>query len=79
MKRRFKLMNHQIEQLKEEITSKDHSLVNTLIIIKSRRRRKSEARSNGVQEKDRRCSKDASKYDADVKDRRLFSMQTRRR
>ena len=27
MKRKFKLMNHQIEQLKEEITSKDHSLV----------------------------------------------------
>lgn len=27
MKRKFKIMNHQIEQLKEEITSKDHSLV----------------------------------------------------
>lgn len=27
MKRRFKIMNHQIEQLKEEITTKDHSLV----------------------------------------------------
>ena len=27
MKRRFKIMNHQIEQLKEEITVKDHSLV----------------------------------------------------
>jgi chromosome segregation ATPase len=27
MKRRFKIMNHQIEQLKEEITLKDHSLV----------------------------------------------------
>ncbi|GMH54130.1 hypothetical protein TrRE_jg9596, partial [Triparma retinervis] len=27
MKRRFKVMNHQIEQLKDEITSKDHSLV----------------------------------------------------
>ncbi|CAK4857822.1 unnamed protein product [Aphanomyces euteiches] len=27
MKRKFKIMNHQIEQLKEEITTKDHSLV----------------------------------------------------
>ena len=27
MKRKFKIMNHQIEQLKEEITSKDHDLV----------------------------------------------------
>ena len=27
MKRRFKIMNHQIEQLKEEITAKDHALV----------------------------------------------------
>lgn len=27
MKRRFKLMNHQIEQLKDEITVMDHSLV----------------------------------------------------
>jgi len=27
MKRRFKVMNHQIEQLKDEITSKDHALV----------------------------------------------------
>ena len=27
MKRRFKIMNHHIEQLKEEITSKDHALV----------------------------------------------------
>ncbi|KAL4102380.1 hypothetical protein PRIC1_006125 [Phytophthora ramorum] len=27
MKRKFKIMNHQIEQLKEEITSKDHALV----------------------------------------------------
>ena len=27
MKRRFKIMNHQIEQLKEEITTKDHCLV----------------------------------------------------
>merc|ERR1719149_140502 len=27
MKRKFKIMNHQIEQLKEEITAKDHSLV----------------------------------------------------
>lgn len=27
MKRRFKVMNHHIEQLKEEITSKDHALV----------------------------------------------------
>jgi peptidoglycan hydrolase CwlO-like protein len=24
MKRKFKIMNHQIEQLKEEITAKDH-------------------------------------------------------
>ena len=27
MKRKFKIMNHQIEQLKEEITAKDHALV----------------------------------------------------
>lgn len=27
MKRKFKIINHQIEQLKEEITSKDHALV----------------------------------------------------
>ena len=27
MKRKFKIMNHQIEQLKEEITAKDHQLV----------------------------------------------------
>ena len=27
MKRKFKIMNHQIEQLKEEITAKDHTLV----------------------------------------------------
>jgi len=27
MKRKFKIMNHQIEQLKDEITGKDHSLV----------------------------------------------------
>lgn len=27
MKRRFKFMNHQIEQLKDEITVMDHSLV----------------------------------------------------
>ncbi len=27
MKRKFKIMNHQVEQLKEEITSKDHALV----------------------------------------------------
>jgi len=27
MKRKFKIMNHQIEQLKEEITAKDHYLV----------------------------------------------------
>ncbi|CAM9786225.1 unnamed protein product [Hapterophycus canaliculatus] len=27
MKRRFKFMNHQIEQLKDEITIMDHSLV----------------------------------------------------
>lgn len=27
MKRKFKIMNHQIEQLKEEITAKDHGLV----------------------------------------------------
>merc|ERR1719199_338651 len=26
MKRKFKIMNHQIEQLKEEITAKDHAL-----------------------------------------------------
>jgi len=27
MKRKFKIMSHQIEQLKEEITAKDHALV----------------------------------------------------
>ena len=27
MKRKFKIMNHQIEQLKEEITAKDQALV----------------------------------------------------
>jgi predicted nucleic acid-binding Zn-ribbon protein len=27
MKRKFKIMNHQIEQLKEEIQAKDHALV----------------------------------------------------
>ncbi|GBG34684.1 Cilia- and flagella-associated protein 58 [Hondaea fermentalgiana] len=27
MKRKFKIMNHQVEQLKEEITAKDHALV----------------------------------------------------
>lgn len=27
MKQRFKIMNHQIEQLKDEITVMDHSLV----------------------------------------------------
>merc|ERR1719446_1615967 len=27
MKRKFRIMNHQIEQLKEEITAKDHALV----------------------------------------------------
>ena len=27
MKRKFKIINHQIEQLKEEISAKDHALV----------------------------------------------------
>ena len=31
MKRRFKFMNHQIEQLKDEITIMDHCLVRSLV------------------------------------------------
>lgn len=31
MKRRFKFMNHQIEQLKDEITIMDHSLVQLVL------------------------------------------------
>lgn len=36
MKRRFKIMNHQIEQLKDEITVMDHSLVRVPFLLFSR-------------------------------------------
>ena len=33
MKQRFKIMNHQIEQLKDEITVMDHSLVSAELTV----------------------------------------------
>ena len=70
MKRRFKLMNHQIEQLKEEITSKDHSLVKEHFDHHKVEKEKEKLKHDltAYKKKIEGCSKDVSKYDADVKE-----------
>lgn len=42
-KRRFKFMNHQIEQLKDEITIMDHCLVRCYVLVGSTRHSRGES------------------------------------